>query len=95
MVITLINIKIIDTHENNLVLEEQFAERSGIQFIYNGANDRFTTIVSSELHWNMLSPNSVDGYFLYLFTGNETHFKVIVEDYTDPLNPVALWTGHL
>ena len=41
------------------------------------------------------SPNSVDGYFLYLFTGNETHFKVIVEDYTDPLNPVALWTGHL
>lgn len=95
MDISYVNIKIIDTTENELPLIVEFTQRGSPQLIYNGGSDRFGTLVPSELHFNMLVEDASDAKFLHLFTGNETRYKVILEDYSDPGNAYTFWTGFL
>lgn len=90
-----VNIKIIDTATNTLALVVERTQAGAPSFIYNGKDDRFSTIVASEFHFNMEVTDMADAKYLHLFTGSETRYKVELEDFTDSDNPVTLWTGFL
>jgi hypothetical protein len=74
-----------------LVLEK--ASASGITLKWNGgdAKDELV-VVSSELNFDMLSPDATDATFINLFTGDEERFRVElrVEGTND-----LLWQGHI
>lgn len=95
MDLTAVNINIIDTHENNRKLIIEWAEAGVPKLIYNGSDNRFSTLVPSELHFNMKVSDKADAKFLHLFTGNETRYVVQLEDVSDTENPVILWSGFL
>jgi len=88
-----INIDIIDTQQNELPLNLEFAEINAPKLVYNGADDRFQTLMSSQLEFNMLVPNAQDGQFLHLFDGSETRYKVQITD--TAIVPKLIWQGYL
>lgn len=83
-------ILIIDTLSDN-VLTEQFTEKGSPVLSWNGADDNFQTIMSSEFNFNMLSENSEDAKFYDLFTGDESRYRVDIKDENDLL----FWSGFL
>tara|TARA_B110000037_G_scaffold221947_1_gene294745 strand:- start:397 stop:2655 length:2259 start_codon:yes stop_codon:yes gene_type:complete len=95
MDITSISIKIFDTHDNDLELVEEFAQRGGINFQYHGGDDRFSKIVGSELSFSMMVDDMSDAKFLHLFTGSETRYRVEMQDTSVVESPVILWRGFL
>lgn len=73
-----VTIKIIDTQDNHVVLE-RFAQQGAPVLTWNGSDDNFQTIMTSELNFNMLSDGAQDGRYLDLFTGDESRYMVKVE----------------
>ncbi|SFO04648.1 hypothetical protein SAMN05421741_11819 [Paenimyroides ummariense] len=96
-----VTIKIIDTQDNHVVLE-RFAQQGAPVLSWNGSDDNFQTIMTSELNFNMLSDGAQDGRYLDLFTGDESRYMVKVEkiwssDEYPGLQtpPELLWQGFL
>lgn len=86
-------IDIIDTLSNVVALKLEKASASGITLKWNGgdAKDELA-VVSSELDFNMLSPDATDATFLKLFTGDEERFRV---ELRKEEGDVLLWQGHI
>ncbi|QOD60659.1 hypothetical protein H9I45_15165 [Polaribacter haliotis] len=89
------NIRIVDTLENNRTLIFEDTQIESPHLIYNGQDDKFGNLLTSELRFNLLVKTNVEGTFFHLFTGTETRFKVLLEDITDSQNPVVKWSGFL
>lgn len=90
-----LNIEIIDTHENNRVLIDEKTHVKAAHLIYNGVDHKFQAIMTSDLHFSILLKNDIDGALLHLYTGNETRYKVLLNDITDDQNIKTLWQGFL
>lgn len=89
-------IDIIDTKDNTRVLQLEDVAVDSVRLIYNGQEDRFGVLTTSELHFSMLVENAEDGKFFHLFTGSETRYKVELYDTTDSARiPTTLWIGYL
>ena len=91
----LLNIKIIDTNDNELLDIEEITSADAPVLTFNGGDDKFTNIMSSVLAFDMLVKDGSDGKFLHLFTGNETRYKVLLNDVTDSENVINIWQGFL
>ena len=91
---TYIDIKIIDTHENNRALVIEDTQRASPKLIYNGADDNLQHLMTTELRFNMLVRDSRNATFWHLFTGSETRYKVVVEA-EEKGNITTLFTGFL
>lgn len=94
-------VKIIDTHTNKEVeqfssddvfeTEENLAAKASILLNYEGADDKYGTLMTSTLTFDLLVADARDGKFYHLYTGSETQFKV--ELWTN--EGVLLWQGFL
>ncbi|HIP36088.1 MAG TPA: hypothetical protein EYG85_04475 [Crocinitomix sp.] len=89
------NIDIIDTHENDLPLVLENTQVESPKLIYRGADDRFQTLMTSELQFNMIVPNNIDGKFIHLFSGTEQRYKVQIVENTNSANQKLVWQGYL
>ena len=86
-------IDIIDTETNVVALTYEKASASGIVLKWNGGDNKDElAIVTSELNFDMLSPDATDATFLSLFTGDEERFKVKI--YVDATGEV-IWQGFI
>jgi hypothetical protein len=94
MNISKIHITIVDTDENTLANIEQLSEIEAPHLSYNGADDKFQQIMTSELSFNMIAVDE-SGAFLHLFTGSEKRYKVLLKDHSDVENIIDLWQGWL
>lgn len=83
-------IKIYDTASSHLVME-QFTQQGSPVLRWNGFDENFQAIMTSEFNFNMLSENAEDGKFFDLFTGDESKFRVVIETGTDS----TIWAGYL
>lgn len=90
-----LNIKIIDTLENERQLIFEDTSINSPHLVYNGQEDKLANLNTSELRFNLLVKTNLEGVFFHLFTGSESRFKVILEDVSDVLNPVVKWSGFL
>ena len=95
MSVTLLNIYIIDTHDNNRVLIVEDTQVEAPRLVYNGQEDRFGVFFTSELQFNLLVDDKSDGKFFHLFTGSETRYRIVLEDVTYPKDIKVLWQGFL
>lgn len=95
MDIGVLDIKIIDTHENDRVLQLEDTEAGSPKLQYNGFEDRYGALMASELRFNLNVTSLIDAKYGHLFTGSETRYKVLLEDVSDEENPVELWRGFL
>jgi hypothetical protein len=71
-----------------------YAEKNSINLIYEGADDKFSPFMASRLDFSLEVPISESLNVLqydYLFTGNETKFKIIVKDNFNNI----VWQGFL
>lgn len=89
------NIEITDTKTNTRPLELEQTAISSPKLKYNGADNKFIPLITSELTFNILVNDGTDGKFLHLYTGSETRYKAVLNDITDPLNIVQIWQGYL
>lgn len=80
MNITNIIVKIIDKFENDRNLIEEFTAVGAPKLIYNGADDKYQSIMASEFQFNLMVNDKTDGKFFHLYTGNEKRYLVTVED---------------
>lgn len=95
MKINYLDINIIDTTENTTVLSVEKTGLSAPKLIYNGAEDKFSNIITSEFNFNFLVTDGEEGKFFDLFTGSETRYKVEVVDSSTVGFPKVLWCGYL
>ena len=91
MQISRYNIQVIDTFENDRVLAEERTEAGKPKLQYNGSDDKYPPIITSELTFNFSVPGAQDGKFFHLFTGNDNRYFVRLLDQDDAI----LWTGFL
>jgi hypothetical protein len=90
------SIVITDTETNTRILQEELAEYGSLRLVYNGEDDRYQTIMSSELHFNFLVSDGADAKYIHLLTSSETRYKVELKAYDE--NEVFLsnlWEGFL
>lgn len=80
MNITNIIVKIIDKFENDRSLIEEFTAVEAPRLVYNGADDKYQSIMASEFRFNLMVNDKTDGKFFHLYTGNEKRYLVTVED---------------
>lgn len=94
-----VRIKIIDTDTNvtldsfdsNLETIENQAARSSIKLSWEGADDKYQSLMTSSLVFDLLVKDGADGKFFHLYTGAEDQYRV---DLTDE-NNMLLWSGFL
>jgi len=91
MGITNIIVKIIDKFTNDRNLIEEFTAVGAPKLIYNGADDKYQSIMASEFQFNLMVNDKTDGKFFHLYTGNEKRYLVTVEDQDNNL----LFEGYL
>lgn len=90
-----LEIRIIDTTENDRELVIENTQIESPTLIYNGQDDKFGNLMTSELHFNMLVSDNADAKFIHLFTGDEKHYRVELVDVTDVNNEQLVWVGFL
>jgi len=95
MDINYVDIQIIDTQENDRVLSFEDTSVDAVKLIYNGQDDKFANILTSELQFTFLVKDNTEGKFFHLFTGSETRYKVELLDVSNPTYPKNIWTGFL
>lgn len=76
-----ITIKIIDTFNNNRTMIVEQTAVGAPKLVYNGADDKYQPIMTSEFTFNMVVTDKTDGKYFHLYTGNEKRYKVVVEDH--------------
>lgn len=91
MQITGYKILIIDTHDNDRVLVEERTQRGAPVLQYNGSDDKYGVLMTSELTFNFSVPGVEDGKFFHLYTGSDTRYRVELRDQDSAL----LWAGFL
>jgi len=94
MVAEYFNINIIDTTENTMPLVLERTRVNAPQLLYNGQEDHFGHLFTSELSFNILVTSNADAHFLHLFTGSETKYKVSLELFVNNVSSIA-WEGFL
>lgn len=95
MNVDILQIDIIDTQENNRSLINENVSVQSPRLVYNGSDERFQNLMTSELHFSMQVVNNVDGVFFHLFTGSETRYKVLLKDISDINDVKLIWQGFL
>ena len=75
-----------------LVLER--TQVNAPELLYNGQEDHFGHLFTSELSFNVLVTTNNDAHFLHLFTGSETKYKVNLELFVNNV-PSVVWEGFL
>ena len=95
MDINFLDIQIIDTQENNRDLSFENASVDSIKLVYNGQDDKFANILTSELQFSFLVKEGSVLDFFHLFTGSETRYKVELIDVSVANFPKKIWTGFL
>ncbi|CAL2095859.1 conserved protein of unknown function [Tenacibaculum sp. 190524A02b] len=93
MKVDFFNIKIIDTHENDRVLINENTQINSPKLVWNGSDEKFKNLMSSELHFNFLVEHGGESFY-HLFTGSETRYKVLLEGEHDGVVSL-LWQGFL
>lgn len=71
-----------------------FAEKGSIRWTYDGSDDKFLAMMPSQLQFDMevsIEDSKNDLFYDYLFTGNETRYRVTIHDQSDRI----LWQGFL
>lgn len=91
MILTSFTIQIIDTFENDRVVIEERTQQAAPQLVFNGGDDKYQSLLTSELNFNMSVPGAADGQFYHLYTGNDTRYKVVMRDQDN----IVMWTGFL
>lgn len=96
-----VRIKIIDTDTNTTLEDftsavsfetiENQAARSSIQLSWDGSDDKYQSLMTSSLTFDLLVRDGADGKFYHLYTGAEDQFRVDLTDENDTL----LWSGFL
>lgn len=76
---------------------ENRAKRSSIVLSYEGADDKYQTLMTSSLTFDLLVKDGADGKFYHLFTGSESRYRVdliaIIGDVI--VQEQLLWRGFL
>lgn len=75
----------------DLTTIENQAKKNSINLTYEGADDKFQTLMASNLTFSLLVRDGMDGKFYHLFTGSESRFRV---DLLDERNRL-IWRGFL
>ncbi len=91
-------IKIFDSDNPDLVTLLEQSQKSGVRLNWNGGEEKDTSIIGSNLNFNMLDERAEDGRFLDLYTGNETRYRVELynvrlQDGVD--TEILFWKGFL
>lgn len=91
MLIDYINIKIIDTFENDRTMQVEQTQIGAPKLVYSGADDKYKSIMASEFSFNLTVIDKSDGKFFHLYTGNEKRYYVLVQDQDENM----LFEGYL
>jgi hypothetical protein len=91
MNITKFKIQIVDTFDNDRVLAHERTEKGNPVLNYPGSDDKYVTLMASELSFNISVPGAADGAFFHLYSGNDTRYRTELYDQDD----VLLWQGFL
>lgn len=75
----------------DLTTIENQAAKNSINLTYEGADDKFQTLMTSNLTFSLLVRDGMDGKFYHLFTGSESRFRVDLVDENNTL----IWRGFL
>ncbi|QQU04035.1 hypothetical protein [Myroides odoratus] len=75
----------------DLTTTENQVKKNSINLTYEGADDKFQTLMASNLTFSLLVRDGMDGKFYHLFTGSESRFRV---DLLDERNRL-IWRGYL
>lgn len=86
-----LTLSIVNSQENSMPINEEFAERGSLQLKYNGSDDRGQYMMASELNFSMEVNDASDLAFQHLFTGNETNYEVILTNESD----LVIWRGFI
>ena len=89
------DINIIDTVENTTALSLERTAISSPALIYNGTEDKFQNICTSELSFSFLVDDTTEAKFFELFTASEKRYKVELIDGTINGFPKVVWCGFL
>ena len=89
-------IVITDSFTNDRILQEELAEYGSMRLVYSGADDRYQTIMASELHFSILVNNVSDAAYIHLSTGAEGRYIVELKVYDENDAFIStLWKGYL
>ena len=94
MVSEYFNISIIDTFENDRLIVLERTQIQSPRLLYNGQEDKFGNLFTSELSFNILVTTNNAAHFLHLFTGSETRYKVKLEALNNNVSSIV-WEGYL
>jgi hypothetical protein len=94
MVSEYFNISIIDTFENDRPLILERTQIQSPRLLYNGQEDKFGNLFTSELSFNILVTTNNAAHFLHLFTGSETRYRVNLETLNNNVSSMV-WEGYL
>lgn len=86
-----LTLSIVNTQDNTMVINEEFAQRGTINLKYNGGDERYQYMMPSELNFSMEVGDASDLAFRHLFTGNETNYEVVLTNEDD----LVIWRGHI
>lgn len=90
-----LQIEIIDTYENDLALQVEVTKASAPTLAYDGGDDIYEPLYTSNLKFNMRVADYADAYFLHLFTGDEKRFKVKLNAISEEEEVRLYWQGYL
>ena len=94
MVSEYFNISIIDTFENDRLIVLERTQIQSPRLLYNGQEDKFGNLFTSELSFNILVATNNAAHFLHLFTGSETRYRVKLEALNNNVSSIV-WEGYL
>lgn len=86
---------IIDTYENERSLIEELSAKDSIVLSYEGDDDIFFPIMSSEIKFTMAVTDKTDGKFLHLLTGDEKRYMVQLLNIDEEENEIIIWQGYI
>lgn len=90
-----LQIEIIDTYENDLALQVEVTKASAPTLSYDGGDDIYEPLYTSNLKFNMRVADFADAHFLHLFTGDEKRFKVKLNAINEEEEVQLYWQGFL
>lgn len=90
-----ISIEIIDTYDNTRPLIEEFTQPSAPKLIWDGGDDLYQALMSSNLKFNMAVTDAADAKFLHLLSGDEKRYLIKVKNTDTHDNVTLLWQGFI
>jgi hypothetical protein len=90
-----LQIEVIDTYENDRTLQVEVARKNACVLSYESGEDIYEPLMASNLKFDMRVADYRDAGFLHLFTGNETRYKVKLNEVNLDDEKQLLWQGYL